>query len=114
MGSHLRSRFGAVVAVTGVLAVVAGGSALGAARYPASVRHVFVNACTKSAVAVSNGKISHQKAVSYCTSALACIARKLTLKQFERVVLNMQSGAANPNAKVLTQCEKAAATHLRA
>jgi hypothetical protein len=38
----------------------------------------------------------------------------LTLKQFERVVLNMQSGAANPNAKVLTQCEKAAAKHLLA
>ncbi|HEU0318668.1 MAG TPA: hypothetical protein VFR49_15130 [Solirubrobacteraceae bacterium] len=112
MGSHLRGRLVAVVVVSGVLAVVAGGSALAAAQYPASLRHVFVNACTKSAVAVSNGKISHQKAVSYCTSALTCISRKLTLAQFERVVLNMQSGAANPNAKVLTQCEKAAAKHV--
>jgi hypothetical protein len=103
-----------VVVVTVVLALVAGGSALAAAQYPAKVRTVFVNACTKSAVSVSNGKISHKRAMSYCTSALACISRKLTLKQFERVVTNMQSGAANPNAKVLTQCEKAAAKHLLA
>jgi hypothetical protein len=101
-----------VVALVAVLAAASVPAALGAARYPAAVRHVFIDACSKSAVSVSNGAITHKRAVSYCTSALTCISRKLTLKQFENVVLNMQSGKKNPNAKVLTQCEKSAAKQL--
>jgi hypothetical protein len=100
-----------VATLLGALALAvgyAGSPVLAAPRYPAAVRHVFVDTCAKTAVSVSNHRISHKTAVLYCTRALTCISNKLTLKQFEQVIQRMQSGAHNPKASVLTKCEKSA------
>jgi hypothetical protein len=100
----------AAVLLTGSIAL-AGQSAPTAAQrhYPASVRSAFIASCTRTAKAVAGSRITKTQARRYCTSALACIERHLTLKQFERVVQNMQAGRRNPNAHILTSCERAAA-----
>jgi hypothetical protein len=78
-------------------------------HYPPAVRRAFITSCTRTAKAVAGSRITRTQARRYCTSALACIERHLTLRQFERVVQNMQAGRRNPNARVLTSCERAAA-----
>jgi hypothetical protein len=78
-------------------------------HYPPAVRSSFIKSCTRTAKAVAGSKITKAQARQYCTSALACIERHLTLRQFVRVVQNMQAGRRNPNAHFLTSCERAAA-----
>jgi hypothetical protein len=117
MGFFRPSTFRLVPVVAVLLALSAASAigdseALAASRYPAPVRRVFVDACARTAVSVGSGRITHRRAVRYCTLALTCISKRLTLKQFARVVTNMQTGARNPQAKVFTQCEKSAAKAL--
>jgi hypothetical protein len=78
-------------------------------HYPPSVRRAFITSCTRTAKAVAGSRLTQAQARQYCTSALSCIERHLTLRQFERVVQNMQAGRRNPNARILTSCERAAA-----
>jgi hypothetical protein len=78
-------------------------------HYPPQVRSAFIASCTRTAKAVAGSRITKTQARRYCTSALSCIERHLTLSQFERVVANMQAGRRNPNAHFLTSCERAAA-----
>jgi len=78
-------------------------------HYPPEVRRAFISSCTRTAKAVAGARLTQTQARQYCTSALSCIERHLTLTQFERVVRNMQAGRRNPNAHFLTSCERAAA-----
>jgi hypothetical protein len=78
-------------------------------HYPPEVRRAFITSCTRTAKAVAGSRLTRSQARQYCTSALSCIERHLTLRQFERVVQNMQAGRRNPNAHFLTSCERAAA-----
>jgi hypothetical protein len=78
-------------------------------HYPPEVRRAFIFSCTKAAKAVTGTRLTRARANTYCRSALACIERRLTLGQFERTVRNMQTGRSNPNARVFTSCERAAA-----
>jgi hypothetical protein len=78
-------------------------------HYPPEVRRAFITSCTRTAKAVAGARLTQAQARQYCTSALSCIERHLTLRQFERVVQNMQAGRRNPNAHFLTSCERAAA-----
>jgi hypothetical protein len=99
------------------LLVATGAGAAAAARastpsqrhYPPAVRSAFIASCTKAAKAAAGTRLTSAQARTYCRSALACIERHLTLRQFERTVQNMQAGRRNPNARVLTSCERAAA-----
>lgn len=96
---------------TALLVASAGVTAsAGAAKhhYPAKEVAGFKRSCTKTAKDVANGKLTKKQATTYCDSTLTCVEGKLTYKQFEATVEKMQSGEANPNAKVLTACEKAA------
>jgi hypothetical protein len=101
----------ALVAVLATASLAAAGTAAPRAQrhYPPEVRRSFITSCTRTAKAVAGSKITRTQARQYFTSALACIERHLTLRQFERVVLNMQAGRRNPNAHILTSCERAAA-----
>ena len=83
-----------------------------AAPLPPSVRSAFVSSCTRAAKSVAGDRLTKAQASTYCRSALSCIERHLTLRQFERVVQNMQAGRRNPNARVLTSCERAAAQRI--
>jgi hypothetical protein len=105
--------------LSALLAVAALAVAIGAAtvadaapttqrHYPPAVRRAFVSSCTAAAKSVAGNRLTKAQAGRYCRSALACIERHLTLRQFARVVQNMQSGRRNPNARVLTSCERAA------
>jgi hypothetical protein len=78
-------------------------------HYPPAVRTAFISSCTRAAKATAGTRLTKAQARTYCRSALACIERHLTLRQFERTVQNMQAGRRNPNARVLTSCERAAA-----
>ena len=73
-------------------------------HYPPEVRRAFIASCTRTAKAVAGSRITRTQARQYCTSALACIERHLTLTQFERVVRNMQAGRRNPNVIGLSSC----------
>jgi hypothetical protein len=105
----------AVVAVLAAMLATASLATAGTAaptaqrHYPPAVRKAFIASCTRTAKAVAGSRITKTQARQYCTSALACIERHLTLTQFERVVQNMQAGRSNPNAHFLTSCERAAA-----
>src|SRR3569833_733259 len=61
---------------------VAGGAAgpAAAANYPAKVDRAFLKTCEKAAI--SAGKVSKSEAATYCETALHCLERKLTLKEF--------------------------------
>ena len=100
-----------LVAVLATASLATAGTAAPTAQrhYPAAVRKAFIASCTRTAKAVAGARITKTQARQYCTSALACIERHLTLTQFERVVQNMQAGRRNPNAHFLTSCERAAA-----
>jgi hypothetical protein len=63
------------LSVAGVAAVPAS-----AADYPAKVDKAFLKTCEKAAI--SAGKVSKSDAQTYCETALHCLERKLTLKQF--------------------------------
>ena len=100
----------ALVAVLATASLAAAGTAAPTAQrhYPPSVRRAFISSCTRTAKAVAGARITKAQARQYCTSALACIERHLTLTQFERTVQNLQSGRRNPNARILTSCERSA------
>ena len=97
----------AIGATVGAFAVVDVGAAMAANHYPSALTSAFISTCSKTAQSV-NKKVGKALADRYCTLAIACIERKLTLSQFEQVVKNMQSGKANPKAKVVTACERSA------
>src|SRR5512133_1830975 len=59
-------------------------------HYPPSVRTAFISSCTRAAKSVAGDRLTKAQARTYCRSALSCIERRLTLRQFERVVRNMQ------------------------
>jgi hypothetical protein len=101
----------ALAAVLATASLATAGTAAPTAQrhYPPEVRRAFIASCTRTAKAVAGGRITRAQARRYCTSALACIERHLTLSQFERTVQNLQSGRRNPNARILTSCERAAA-----
>jgi hypothetical protein len=108
--SVARRALAAVVVLTAV-SILASGAAFAAAgghQYPPAFTKQFTIGCVKSAQDTST-KITAAKAQRYCATALACIERKLTIKQVEVVYERMQSGKRNPNAAVLTKCEKSAA-----
>jgi hypothetical protein len=107
-------RFGALLALAALAVAIGAGAAADAAtttqrHYPPEVRRAFIASCTRVAKSVAGDRLTRAQARTYCTSALSCIERRLTLRQFERVVQNMQAGRSNPNARVLTSCERAAA-----
>ena len=87
----------------------AGTPATAQRHYPPEVRKAFIASCTRTAKAAAGSRITRAQARRYCTSALDCIERHLTLRRFERVVLNMGAGRRTPNARILTSCERAAA-----
>jgi hypothetical protein len=99
----------AAVLATASLATAGTAAPTSQRHYPPAVRKAFIASCTRTAKAVAGSRITKTQARQYCTSALACIERHLTLTQFERVVRNMQAGRRNPNAHFLTSCERAAA-----
>jgi hypothetical protein len=101
----------ALAAVLLSASVATAGSAAPTAQrhYPPEVRRAFISSCTRTAKAVAGPRITRAQARQYCTSALACIERHLTLRQFVRTFQNMQAGRRNPNARILTSCERAAA-----
>ncbi len=112
---HVNAGFPRRLAALLAIAVTAASLTLGAApalsaghHYPASLKKSFIKTCTSTAKDAAAGKLTKRQAAKYCALALSCIERKLTLKEFEQTVLNMQSGKSNPNAKVLTKCEKQA------
>jgi hypothetical protein len=78
-------------------------------HYPPEVRTSFVRSCASAAKTVAGDKVTKAQATAYCRSALSCIERHLTLRQFVQTVRNMQAGRRNPNARVFTSCERAAA-----
>jgi hypothetical protein len=101
----------ALMAVLATASLATAGAAAPTAQrhYPPAVRRAFITSCTRTAKAVAGARLTQAQARQYCTSALSCIERHLTLRQFERVVQNMQAGRRNPNAHFLTSCERAAA-----
>jgi hypothetical protein len=116
------SSMGGRKAVVGTLsaAMLAAGSFGGVAgasssthHYPEKYEKSFETTCAKAAKAVGGKKISKAQAKAYCKSALTCIEKKLTLKEFEQAVAKMQSGDTNPNAKAIATCEKQAASKLK-
>jgi hypothetical protein len=109
----------ALVALATLLVAIAAGAAAQAAtprqrHYPPAVRSAFISSCTRAAKAAAGSRLTRAQASTYCRSALACIERHLTLTQFERTVRNMQAGRRNPNARVFTSCERAAAKKVTA
>jgi hypothetical protein len=108
----LSHRAVALLALATLLVAIGAGAAARAAtqrHYPPEVRRAFVSSCAKAATAVTGTRITKAQANTYCRSALACIERHLSLRQFERTVQNMQAGRKDPNARVFTSCERAAA-----
>jgi hypothetical protein len=117
----MRSGFGpvsrravALLALASLLVAIGAGAAAGAAppaqrHYPPEVRSAFIASCARAARAVGGNRLTQAQANTYCRTALACIERHLTLRQFARTVQNMQAGRRNPNARVFTSCERAAA-----
>jgi uncharacterized protein (DUF2141 family) len=110
----LSRRASALLALATVLVAIGVGAVAHAApatqrHYPPEVRRAFVSSCTRAAKAAAGTRLTTTQAGTYCRSALACIERRLTLRQFERTVQNMQAGRRNPNARVFTSCERAAA-----
>jgi hypothetical protein len=99
----------AAMLATGSIAAAGRRAPTAQRHYPPEVRRAFIASCTRTAKAVAGSRMTRTQARRYCASALACIERHLTLRQFERVVLNMQAGRRNPNARILTSCERAAA-----
>ncbi|HEY4098083.1 MAG TPA: hypothetical protein VGM33_21350 [Baekduia sp.] len=118
IGNVVGGRKAVVGTVTAaVLAAGSFGGVAGAAsdthHYPAKYEKSFESTCAKTAKAVGGKKITKSQAKAYCKSALKCIEKKLTLKQFEQAAAKMQSGETNPHAKVLAACEKQAAAKLK-
>ena len=113
LGRHSHRALALLALATLLVAIGAGAAARAATptqrHYPPAVRRAFVSSCAKAAKAVAGTKLTQAQADRYCRSALSCIERHLTLSQFERTVRNMQAGRSNPNARVLTSCERAAA-----
>ena len=110
----LSRRAVALLALSALLLAIGAGAAANAAtttqrHYPPSVRRAFISSCTRAAKAAAGDRLTQAQAGTYCRSALSCIERQLTLRQFERTVQNMQAGRRNPNARVFTSCERAAA-----
>jgi len=110
----LSHRAVALLALATLLVAIGAGAAARAAtptqrHYPPEVRRAFGSSCAKAATAVTGTRITKAQANTYCRSALACIERHLSLRQFERTVQNMQAGRKDPNARVFTSCERAAA-----
>jgi hypothetical protein len=110
-------RFCALLALAALAIAIGAGTAADAAtptqrHYPPEVRRAFITSCTRVAKSVAGDRLTRTQARKYCTGALNCIERRLTLRQFERVVQNMQTGRRNPNARVLTSCERAAAQNI--
>ena len=104
-------RHAAAIAAIAMLGAPAGGLAAAPAKshhYPAKLTKAFISTCTRTAKASAGKRLTKAQAKTYCSAALKCIEAKLTLKQFETVVKNMQTGAKNPKVKVLVSCEKAA------
>jgi hypothetical protein len=104
----------ALLALASLLVAIGAGASADAStpsrrHYPSAVRSAFIASCTKAAKEAAGTRLTSAQARTYCRSALACIERHLTLRQFERVVQNMRAGRRNPNARVLTSCERAAA-----
>ena len=116
-GSGLVSRRAvALLALASLLVAIGAGAAAGAGaappaqrHYPPEVRSAFISSCARAARAVGGSRLTPAQANTYCRTALACIERHLTLRQFARTVQNMQAGRRNPNARVFTSCERAAA-----
>jgi hypothetical protein len=98
----------AIVATASSLSLGAAPALSAGHHYPATLKKSFLKSCASTAVDAAQGKLTKHQAAQYCALALSCIEAKLTLKEFEQTVQNMQSGKANPNAKVLTKCEKQA------
>jgi hypothetical protein len=96
----------ALTAIIGTIGAVDVGSAM-ASSYPAPIVSSFVTSCEHAARA-TNKKVTASLASRYCNDALSCIESKLSLAQFDAVVLSIQARRPNANAKVLTTCEKSA------
>jgi hypothetical protein len=104
----------ALLAVAALAVAIGAGAAAHAApatqrHYPPEVRSAFIKSCANAAKTVAGDKLTKAQATAYCRSALSCIERHLTLRQFAQTVRNMQAGRRNPNARVFTSCERAAA-----
>jgi hypothetical protein len=72
--------------------------------YPSAVKKAFMKTCVPAAVRSSDGKLSKKQATTYCSSALACVEAKLSLKEFEKAVSRPRTA----NGKIVTSCEKKA------
>jgi hypothetical protein len=82
-------------------------------RYPKDLERSFVRTCARAAKATAGSSLTKRQAATYCRTALTCIERHLTLRQFVRTVTRMRSGRRNPDARVLRRCEKQAIGKLR-
>jgi hypothetical protein len=107
-------RLAALLALAALAVAIGAGAMADAApptqrHYPPEVRRTFIRSCTNAAKTVAGDKVTKAQATAYCRSALSCIERHLTLRQFAQTVRNMQAGRRNPNARVFTSCERAAA-----
>ena len=63
----------------------------------------------KSAKHVAGDRLTKAKATAYCTSALNCIERHMTLTQFVRLGQNLKAGRHDSHVSVMTSCERTAA-----
>jgi hypothetical protein len=111
-------RTAALLALAALAFAIGAGAAADAAppaqrRYPPEIRRAFIRSCTNAAKTAAGDKLARAQAGAYCRSALACIERHLTPRQFAQTVRNMQAGRRNPNARVFTSCERAAAKRVR-
>ena len=113
--SPIRRRLALLMAVLLTLSVSGLGAlpvaiAAGGHHYPAKVSAAFNRGCVKAAT--KNLSIAKPAARRYCRAAFRCIERRLTLKQFVRVVLDMEHHRHNSRSGVLKSCAKQASSKL--
>lgn len=75
-----------------------------ARQYPGKVRLTFLNTCVSSALESSNNSISKAEARRYCSVALKCIEKRLTLAQYIKLEKRLARTGKVP--KVLRTCQK--------
>ena len=88
-------------------------SAAAAADYPPAVEKRFLSSCSRVAKATAGSTVTRAQARRYCRLSLACIERRLTLRQFVAYGKRLQSGRRNPAAKVVRSCTTSAARTVR-
>jgi hypothetical protein len=77
-----------------------------AASYPSAVKKAYTKSCVKSA---KKAGAPASKAKKYCASALKCLEKNLSLKEFNELGVALNKGDKTPpHGKVLKRCQKKA------